>query len=625
MNKKNLIILCSFIFFLSCDYLDVVPDNVATLDNAFANEITTERYLFTCYNGLPNEGNIYSSPAIFSGDEYWSWEGLIGYTEESSLYYPWMIARGEQNSHNPYINEYEGGLWQTIRKCNIFMERVSGVPGIKDVDVKRWTAEAKVIKAYCHFYLMRMYGPIPVIRESLDISADPDAVKYQREPWDNCVEYVVQLLDEAIVDLPLLIINRGEELGRMTQTIAATLKAKILITSASPLFNGNSYYADFTNRDGTPLFSGYDANKWVLAKEACEEALSLCEEAGMNLYEYKGGLQLTDMQKMEYTIRGGVTNKEWSDDLIWGSVKGPGGLQKYIQAYLDPNNYQLGGHMHLVLGVPLKVAKQFYTTHGVPVEEDKTWIGKNLEQLRLATEDEEDVIRGTTAEFNFDREPRFYASLGFDRGVWYGSGRSVTSPFILQGLKGQTGNSGGSERVNVTGYWAKKMVNLESYQNTKTSYVSIAYAWPVLRLSDLYLMYAEAVNEVDGPVAEVHTYINKVRDRAGLDDVVSSWSNYSTNPSKPTTQEGMREIIQRERLIELAFEGQRFWDLRRWLLTAEYFEQPMTGWDYKQEDAESYYTETTLAMQSFTLKDYLWPISQSLLTKNPNLVQTKGW
>ena len=104
-----------------------------------------------------------------------------------------------------------------------------------------------------------------------------------------------------------------------------------------------------------------------------------------------------------------------------------------------------------------------------------------------------------------------------------------------------------------------------------------------------------------------------------------SWSKYSINPTKPDTQEGMRDIIRRERLIELSLEGHRFWDLRRWLLAADYYSQPVTGWNIKSKIPEDYYRETVLATQKFTAKDYLWPLSVSLLDKNPNLVQTIGW
>src|SRR3546814_5521443 len=90
------------------------------------------------------------------------------------------------------------------------------------------------------------------------------------------------------------------------------------------------------------------------------------------------------------------------------------------------------------------------------------------------------------------------------------------------------------------------------------------YPWPVMRLGDLYRMYAEAMNVLNGPSQEVYNYINPVRERAGLLPVEVAWPQYSRQPDKITTREGMRSIIQHERLIELAFEGKRFWDLRRW-------------------------------------------------------------
>src|SRR3546814_15577579 len=88
-------------------------------------------------------------------------------------------------------------------------------------------------------------------------------------------------------------------------------------------------------------------------------------------------------------------------------------------------------------------------------------------------------------------------------------------------------------------------------------------------LAELYLLYAEALNESQGPVPEVNKYVDLVRERAGLEPVATAWSTYSTNPGKPGSQTGMREIIHQERMIELAFEGKRFWDIRRWKTAAE--------------------------------------------------------
>lgn len=629
MKKVYIIIMLFGALFQGCNYLDIVPDDTPTLDHSFADAVTTENYLFTCYAGLPGEASIASNPGFLSGDEFWSWESLIKYPQDANIYLPWMIARGEQNSNSPYLNEYEGSLWKTIRKCNTFIERVDDVKGIRDLDARQWKAEAKVIKAYCHFYLMRMYGPIPLAKENLPIDADPETIRFKRDTWDECVNYIVQLLDEAAPDLPAVIYARIEDLGRLTQTIALSLKAKVLVTSASPQFNGNPYYEEFKNKDGGHLFGGKDDNKWAIAAQACKEAIDLCEsaEVNMKLYQYESLSEIPDLLRSEYTIRGSVTDKDWNSELIWGSVISPGGIQRFAQAYLDPDKLQVGGHIHLVLGVNKKVAGEFYTSHGIPMEEDKERVGINEEVLRNPTDDEKIVISGKTAQFNFDREPRFYASLGFNQGVWYGSGKSDSAPFTLKGLLGETANLSQGERACVTGYWAKKLINMESQLTTKTNYSAKAYPWPIIRLADLYLMYAEALNESggDAPQPDVYTYIDKVRNRARLEGVKDSWRKYAINPNKPNTKDGMREIIHRERLIELSLEGSRFWDLRRWLKTAEYMNRAVTGWDCTQRTVENYYKERILSLQEFTARDYLWPISITLLNKNPNLVQTIGW
>lgn len=625
--KKFLSIICLGVLLQGCNYLDVIPDNVATLDHSFANDVTARNYLFTCYNGLPSENNIQNSPSFLSGDEFWSWEGFIKYSSFPDMYLPWMIARGDQNTNSPYLNIYEWGLWKTIRQCNTFMERVVSVPALDDWRCRQWIAEAKVIKAYCHFYLMRMYGPIPLVKENISIDADSETVRMKRNTWDDCVDYVVQLLDEAAQDLPIIVNNRIEDLGRITRPIALALKAKVLVTSASPQFNGNSYYTDFRNKDGEALFGPANPSKWERAAKACKEAIDLCvNEAGMQLYKYTTLSEVSEAAKMERTIRGSVTDHNWCDELIWGSVKEPGAIQKYVQAFLDPNADSGGIHIFQVLGVNMKVVKQIFTSRGIPMEEDPLWNGKNVETLRTAVSDEEGVIRGTTAELNFDREPRFYASLGFDRGVWYGNGKTDNNPYTLQGLYLQTANMSPGDNVCITGYWPKKLINMESAQVGKNTYSAKAYAYPILRLADLYLLYAESLNESQTtPSEEVYFYIDKVRERAGLKGVKESWSKYSINPTKPDTQEGMRDIIRRERLIELSLEGHRFWDLRRWLLAADYYSQPVTGWNITSKIPEDYYRETVLATQKFTAKDYLWPLSVSLLDKNPNLVQTIGW
>ncbi|WP_250690537.1 RagB/SusD family nutrient uptake outer membrane protein, partial [Parabacteroides sp. ASF519] len=117
-----------------------------------------------------------------------------------------------QKVNDPYMNFWSGAksgdsfvipaLWDGIRDCNIFLENVDKVTDLPSYERDRWIAEVKFLKAYYHFYLFRMYGPIPIMDVNLPVSATPEEVKVYREPVDNVVDYIVNLLDEAAAGLP---------------------------------------------------------------------------------------------------------------------------------------------------------------------------------------------------------------------------------------------------------------------------------------------------------------------------------------------------------------------------------------------------------------------------------------
>ena len=182
---------------------------------------------------------------------------------------------------------------------------------------------------------------------------------------------------------------------------------------------------------------------------------------------------------------------------------------------------------------------------------------------------------------------------------------------------------------SITGYYAKKLIY---YKNiiSQTSEVIEEYPFPIVRLADLYLMYAEALNEAtdngEFVPTEVYTNIDIVRERSGLEGVIDSWKKYSTNPNKPSTKEGMREIIRRERQIELALEGIRYHDLRRWKLAKSTYNNTFVrGWSIDQENTEDYYVVRNIAQKKYSQKDYLWPVKYDDIIKNPNLKQNPGW
>jgi hypothetical protein len=182
-------------------------------------------------------------------------------------------------------------------------------------------------------------------------------------------------------------------------------------------------------------------------------------------------------------------------------------------------------------------------------------------------------------------------------------------------------------RYSITGYIIKKGSHIETSVNSAgTALTTVQSTFPIIRLADLYLLYAEILNEcLDAPTQEVYDYVDIIRHRAGLEGVVESWAKYSNTPDKPSTQAGMRDIIRQERMIELAFEGKRFWDVRRWLTAETEMNKPIRGWNIMGEVPEDYYNVITLYPMTFSKREYLWPIRQGELLKNTNLVQNPGW
>ena len=631
-NIKFKIFALLFIFAASScsDYLDVVPDNVATIDDAFVDRASAERFLATCYNYMPNLGDPWVNPGLAAGDEIWINEEQVGASFNSQL-----IARGLQNSTDPHLNFWDGrqrgkGLYVGIRDCNIFLEEIDNAVDLSDLEKKQWVAEIKFMKAFYHFWLFRSYGAIPLVKENLPIYTNTEDVKVYRDPVDDVVNYIVELIDEAVPDLPVTLMSETLELGRVTQPVALAIKARVLATAASPLFNGNPDYASVVDNRGTALFNpAYDPNKWQLAADAAKEAIDaalLANHSLVNSYTTKADIS-EDMER-EAIIRSIVTDRG-TPEVIWGTTNFTF-AQRY-QRMLVPLLIQVtsSNPVSQFYASTLRMAELFYTKNGVPIGEDPTFNYEDRYELRTAVTEENDFIRSgeQTAELHFDREARFYASIAFDRGTYF----LDPTYYYVQTRNGELATKRNQGEFSATGYFVKKLINPNNGINTNTMLAYYDFPFPIIRLGDLYLLYAEALNELKtAPDAEVYEYIDIIRERAGLAGVVESWANHSIAPDKPSTKEGMREIIKQERLIELAFEGQRFWDLRRWKDAADYMNQPIKGWNINGKGL-GFYNVTTVFPQpgdpvyTYDFKDYLWPLREEEIIKNPNLVQNPGW
>jgi len=612
-----------------CDYLNVVPEGTATMDNAFSTRINAEKFFFSCYNYLPNFANVFTYPAMVGGDEFFWNIDNSGIRERSGA----KIVRGQQQASDPIQNYWDGArdgrnMFVGLRDCNIFLENINKVPDLEQYEMIQWCAEVKCVKAYIHFFLMQLYGPVPIIRENFAVNATPEQTRVYREPVDEVTTYIVELLDEAMPDLMETVDNPIEQMGRITQAAAKAIKAKVLVWDASPFSNGNADYASFIDNRQKNLFPvNYDPKKWERAATAIKDAIDVAKYAGHRLYQYNppGNAQnLSATRKLEYALRGPVTDR-YNDEIIWPATNSTDELQRYC----CPQFYTEGTSVSEVCAT-LNIVEQFYTYNGLPIDEDPAWdLTRRFETQKVdgALADWHKDYIGTdeiTARMNFYREPRFYAYLGFDRGKFATSQGS--EPTVIKNRSAEAQGYKVEGAHISTGYYVKKLVPTEIAAGT--SYTTPRrYSMPIIRLADLYLLYAEALNEMSGPSETVYGYIDSIRIRAGIPPIREAYANAAQAfRNKPYNQEGLREIIKHERTIELSFEGERFWDLRRWKDASQYFSESIRGWNYQGTTDLSYYNIVTyLDNRTYNQKHYLWPLKISTLTVNSNLVQNPGW
>jgi hypothetical protein len=635
---------------VSCNYLDIVPENVRTVDDMFVDRYAAEQSLASCYWALPRTGWDWNrNPGIFG-----SMEAIINRERRTDA--GMRLALGENNATSPIMNYWNDrgdgtrSVYAGIRDCNIFLDNVEGVKDLPRIQKDRMIAEAKLLKALMHFQLICFYGPVCPMRTSPPVDESTVGVRVYREKIDDCFQYVLDLIDEAIESnaLPSIITVLQTEAGRFTQAAAYFLKAKVLVYRASPLFNGNTDYSDFLDHNDEPFFNQtYNPDHWMQAAEACRQAIAYCEENERHrLYDIADFIPTKPLspEYMRIQVLRGSVSEIYTKETVWsgGRVVNGRGIQPECVPRFE--SYTSSPPTIGRWSVPLQTVELFYSSNGVPIEEDRDWLNGADERYanrfnpRMSNENHKRQVQlgEQSASMNFDREPRFYSSLGFDRGKWYGNSYNNTPDDELDCLfprarSGETASAAlGADAYNTTGYWPKKLANPNSFYVDQNTYFSFTVPWPEMRYADLLLLTAEALNETAAgefspPPAETYQYIDAVRRRAGLEGVVDSWDKYAENRRKPGTKSGMRAIIQRERKIELALEGQYHWDCRRWKTAPAELNRLIQGWTVTESDVNAYYQPFTVYTQRFLLRDYFMPIPESDIINNPQLKQNPGW
>ena len=266
----------------------------------------------------------------------------------------------------------------------------------------------------------------------------------------------------------------------------------------------------------------------------------------------------------------------------------------------------------------LKAVQTFLSKNGLPMDEDPET--KNLDLYSIDQEQ-------NTVLLHLNREPRFYASIGYDRGDYDFNGTT----FKLLCRKGEPQQNDGifaNEYQTATGYYVKKWVSrADAYNLSNKSFTTGKHTLPLIRVAELYLDYAEAEAEYTGSLSQTGLrYIDVVRHRAGLPDFAEAWSRAGGTP----TGEKLIKAIRQERLSEFVFEGRWYHDIRRWKVADEYIGHTPEGWNLDGSSAADFYKVTPVNegtfVRSFTTpKNYWFAIPLSQLNINKSLVQNPGY
>ena len=597
----------------SCDYLDIVPDDTPVLSDAFKNEQTAENFVFACYSFIPNylhyrENLTWCTTPEVVGSSHWTTTYFTFLRMQQALY----------NSSDPVID-----IWQSsyngIRQCYTFLENIDMVkpsqisPSELEDKKTTWKAEVKFLIAYYHYLLLQNYGPIVILEKSIDLNAPKEELFRPRIPYDECVEKIAGMFDAAAQNLPTTV--KASNYGRATKVTAQALKARMYLYAASPQFNGNAQmYKEFKNKDGQQLISQtYNKEKWKKAMDECKKAIQMAEQAGIKLYTYTKKTNLSAKDQAIANTRNVVVDA-WNQELIWGysgwkESWGDGGS---IQTAIIPKGISTSsGAPWGALGATAYSADLFLTENGLPIDEDPAYNYPNR-----YTVPEGDSV----AILHRNREPRFYGAIGFNRGDYFINGDTINLKMKFKEKNG-TRDPGsdqlyGSDAIS-------KLVHPETFVSG-TSNSLVTYPFPIIRLGELYLSYAEAYYEYNGTLADdALTYFNAIRRRAGIPDIEISYKGLPEGKN-------LEKVIRRERIIELMFEGQMAYDYRRWLTAIDEWkgmEKGMFGLNPYGKTNEEYYQPTCLDTKPFVFRpeQYLSPINQNYLNINSQLVQNPGW
>lgn len=623
MKMKNLyirsiIIFSGLLLSYSCsDYLDKEADTELTLDGVFTSKTKTEQWLAGCYSEIPDPiwGYAKTLACEVLGDDMTPSDRWRNYSWDVI-----PLIHGEWTTATWWHPNYWGVLPQKIRECNILMQNVKELPDQKfsAEDAKLMIAEARFLRAYYSVLLINTYGPVPFnIEEIAPVDYNLSDLQVGQMPYDEIVSWIDKEFKELEKILPASY-SDGRKYGRATSIMCKSVRARMLLFAASPLVNGNTEYDGHVTKDGKSLFNTtYDANKWKIAADASKDLITSAEAAGHKLY-------------VEYNDEGKIDPFLSCQNLFLKEASKGNTEVLFARPDCQYREYDLhciprGSNGYGGYGVTQSLVDAFFTANGLPISDpdsgyvetgfssaDGYWTNGLTKWQEVKKEGQ--VTLAGTYNMYCNREPRFYLSVNFN-GQWY-----QRDSRKLEFFNGQKDNNNTHDSPQ-NGYLSRKKVDpsADPINNYFTPRPGILF-----RLGEVYLNYAEALNESDPGNDDILIYLNKIRERAG----VRTYTTGATDAKSihiDNNKTKLRDLIRAERRVELCNEGIRYDDLRRWKQAETVLNGSFYGMNFYGKNATDFYKRTAYLNRVYRKSFYWFPVRLTDIERNPNLIQAPFW
>lgn len=611
------IVINPMIFSSCSDFLDKEPDTELDMTNVWEDKIHVEKWLANVYSAIPDnyDDYLFSLGWMIMGDDATIPERYRQYGNKTI---PMIL--GEWTPSSTWDGNYWALLPQRIHEANLFREKAHALPkqDISEQEMTYMKTECRFLQAYYYYLLANTYGPIPFKPDYVwPVNASLSDMMETQTPFEDVIKWCS---DEMLACSKILPASYPEarKYGRITSLMCLAMRARMLLFDASPLVNGNPDYTNFMNKKGEHLFSTtYDASKWKVAADACKDLIDKAEATGHKLYvEYADDDKQIIDPFLSYENAFLKREDEGNTEILFArpSVN----FQNYEKNATPNASGGNGG-----FGVTQELVDAFFMENGLPIDNANS----NYEETGFSSSDEHHSNTGFEKEnggnitckgtYNMycHREPRFYVTVNFNGAYFPSEDRKYNF------FNGGTDNNHTHDAPQ-NGYLMRKRLNPKDNikQGTYTYRPGI-----IVRLAEIYLNYIEALNECDPGNTDILTYLNKIRDRAGVRGYTTGATDNSHIHCNLNDQAEMRKLIRAERRVELCAEGTRYDDLRRWkeaetTLTGDFY-----GMNFDGTNAQNFYQRKAYIHRIYRKAYYWFPIHQSEIDKNPNLIQNPYW